>query len=80
MRWVLGSCFVVEFIEMDQPERVWYNATVDKILHQQAACRSRADQTNYSHQPGGVNWYREKYGVSTTPLTVSRAVAGRRIR
>ena len=46
VRWVLGTCFGVEFIEMDHRERLRYNATVDKLLHQQGARRSRHDKTN----------------------------------
>jgi hypothetical protein len=78
VRWVLGTCFGVEFIEMDQRERVRYNTTVSNLLHHQAARRSRPDKSNYSRQQGGVNWHREEYGVSTTPLTISRAGTGRR--
>ena len=34
VRWVEGSRFGVEFIEMDQPERLRYNATVGRLLHE----------------------------------------------
>jgi hypothetical protein len=80
VRWVRGSCFGVEFIEMNQQERVRYNTTVSTLLHRQTACHARPDQTNYSRQPGGVNWHLEEHGVSTPPLTVSQAGAGRRTR
>ena len=50
VRWVQGAPFGVEFIEMDQKERLRYNATVDNFLQQQATSHShsRPDQKNYS--------------------------------
>jgi hypothetical protein len=80
VRWVQGARFGVEFIEMDQQERLRYNATVATVLHQQAASHSRPDPKRDSRQPGGVTWHLDNHGVSTTHHTVSRAVAGRRTR
>ena len=76
VRWVRGSCFGVEFIEMDQHERVRYNATVSTLLRQQIACRIRPDQTNYSRQPGGVNWHLEEHGRGRTAVPASRQGGG----
>jgi hypothetical protein len=59
VRWVQGSRFGVEFIEMDPHERQRYNAIVDKLLQQQAA---RHDRQSYSRQPGGVNWHLDEHG------------------
>lgn len=80
VRWVLGTCFGVEFIEMDHRERLRYNATVDKLLHQQGARRSRNDKTNYSRQRGGVTGIARNTGWRRRSLTASRAMAGRRTR
>jgi PilZ domain len=80
VRWVQGSRFGVEFIEMDPKERLRYNAAVGKLLQRQAASHSRPDQKSYSCQSGGVNWHLEEHGVSTTHHTLSSAVAGRRTR
>ncbi len=69
VRWVQGSCFGVEFIEMDQHERVRYNTTVTTLLRQQkAARRARLDQTHDSRQLSGVNWHLEEHEMSTPPL------------
>ena len=80
VRWVQGSRFGVEFIEMDQKERLRYNATVGAFLHQQAANPARPDQTSYSRQAGGVNWHLDAHGVATTTPPVSRTGGGRRPR
>ena len=39
VRWVQGSRFGVEFIEMDLRERFRYNATVSTLLHEQVGSR-----------------------------------------
>ena len=78
VRWVQGSRFGVEFIEMDQTERLRYNAAVGTCLHQQAARHARPDQQRDRRQPGGVNWHLDEQGVSTSQHPVSRAGAGRR--
>ena len=78
VRWVQGTRFGVEFIEMDQQERLRYNAVVGNLLQQQAARHARPDQQSYSRQPGGGNWHLDEHEVSTTPRTVSRAIAGHR--
>src|SRR5215204_1141207 len=57
VRWVEGACFGVEFIEMDEPERVRYNAAVQQLLHRQEARHARASKATYSSQPGGTNWH-----------------------
>ena len=80
VRWVQGSFFGVEFIEMDQKERLRYNAIVGKLLQHQAAGPARPDRKSYSRQPGGMNWHLEEHGPSATPHTVTKAVAGRRTR
>lgn len=63
VRWVDGPRFGVEFIEMDQKERLRYNATVDKLLQHQAASHAQPSRKRYSRQPGGLNWHLEEYGV-----------------
>ena len=81
VRWVQGSRFGVEFIQMDQKERVRYNALVRRLLKQQATSHSRLEQTRYSQQPGGVNWHLEEHGLSRpTSSSCSHVSAGRRIR
>jgi hypothetical protein len=80
VRWVQGTRFGVEFIEMDQQERLRYNATVSNLLQQQAASLARPNQKTYNRQLGGVNWHLDEHGVSTTRRTLSLAVAGRRTR
>jgi hypothetical protein len=63
VRWVDGSRFGVEFIEMDQKERLRYNATVDKLIQHQANSHTPSSRKRYSRQPGGLNWHLEEYGV-----------------
>jgi hypothetical protein len=64
VRWVEGSRFGVEFVEMDQKERVRYNAAVDILLKHQAARHVQPDQKKkYSSQTGGMNWHLVTYGV-----------------
>jgi hypothetical protein len=80
VRWVQGSRFGVEFIEMDQTERLRYNATVGTVLHQQAARHSRPDQQSDRRQPGDVHWHLDEQGGATPQYPISRAGAGRRTR
>lgn len=44
VRWVQGSRFGVEFIEMDQTERLRYNAVVATCLRHQATCRAQREE------------------------------------
>jgi hypothetical protein len=44
VRWVQGSRFGVEFIEMDQTERLHYNAAVANFLQHQTASHSRPEE------------------------------------
>ena len=64
VRWVQGSCFGVEFIEMDQQEQLRYNAIVGKLLQHRAASPVRPNPKSYSRQPGRVNWHLEEHGVA----------------
>lgn len=63
VRWVEGSRFGVEFIEMDQKERLRYNATVDKLIQHQANSHAQSAKKRYSRQPGGLNWHLDEYGA-----------------
>lgn len=40
VRWMQGSRFGVEFIEMEQRERFRYNATLGTLLHEQVVSRA----------------------------------------
>jgi hypothetical protein len=73
VRWVQGSRFGVEFIQMEQPDRLRYNALVGTLLHQQGiAPQPAAAQTDGWHQHS-VNWHLDTHGVA-------RAGAGSRCR
>ncbi len=44
VRWVQGSRFGIEFIEMDQTERLRYNAVVATCLRHQETCRAQPEE------------------------------------
>ena len=63
VRWVQGSRFGVEFIEMDHTERLRFNAIVGELLQQQAASQAQPGRKSYSRQPHKVNRDQEEREV-----------------
>jgi hypothetical protein len=55
VRWVRGSRFGVEFLEMDHTERLRFNAIVGELLQQQAASQAQPGRKSYSRQSYIVN-------------------------
>ena len=66
VRWVQGSRFRVEFIEMDPKDQLRYNAIVGKLLQHRAASPVRPNPKSYSRQLCGMNWHLEEHGVEGT--------------
>lgn len=57
VRWVEGTRFGVEFIEMGQKEQWRFNAAVERLLAQQPDCYARPARKQFSHQRGRLNWH-----------------------
>jgi len=73
VRWVEGTRFGVEFVQMDQHDRLRYNALVGALLHQQTAAPPQSTRTRYSRPLDGVNWHLDTHGVPTPPRPGARA-------
>jgi hypothetical protein len=57
VRWVTGSRFGVEFIEMDPTEQVLYKALIDALLQFEAPKHGQPARKQFSQHSGGVNWH-----------------------